>query len=71
MIQKILFILLSFFYFQPTYAQEIFDSLLTELNTKYPQEKIYIQTDKAFYNPGETVWLKAYLSLAQSLFKIG
>lgn len=61
MIQKILFILLSFFYFQPTYAQEIFDSLLTELNTKYPQEKIYIQTDKAFYNPGETVWLKAYL----------
>lgn len=42
-------------------AQQIFDSLLTELNTKYPQEKIYIHTDKSFYNPGETIWMKAYI----------
>ncbi|MFT3981604.1 MAG: hypothetical protein QM687_14110 [Ferruginibacter sp.] len=42
-------------------AQELYDSLLYELNSKYPQEKIYIHTDKTYYNPGETVWFKAYV----------
>ena len=27
----------------------------------YPQEKIYIDLDKPFYTPGETIWYKAYL----------
>ncbi len=38
-----------------------FDSLLTTLDAKYPQEKLYLQFDKASYNPGETIWFKAYL----------
>jgi hypothetical protein len=43
------------------YAQH-FDSLLNELDTKYPQEKVYLQFDRSYYNPGETVWFKAYLT---------
>ena len=27
----------------------------------YPQEKVYIQLDKSYYLPGETVWMKAYV----------
>lgn len=38
-----------------------FDSTLNILDTRYPQEKIYVHFDKNFYNPGETIWLKAYL----------
>ena len=42
-------------------AQQI-DSLLNILDSKYLQEKIYLQVDKAYYNAGETIWFKAYLS---------
>ncbi|MEO6548006.1 MAG: hypothetical protein ABIN94_08400, partial [Ferruginibacter sp.] len=38
------------------------DSLLNILDTKYPQEKIHVHFDKAYYNAGETIWFKAYLS---------
>jgi hypothetical protein len=38
-----------------------FDSLLNTLNTKYPQEKIHLHIDKSYYNPGETIWFKAYI----------
>ena len=42
-------------------AQQI-DSLVNILDSKYLQEKIYLQVDKAYYNAGETIWFKAYLS---------
>jgi hypothetical protein len=42
-------------------AQRI-DSLLDILDTKYPQEKIYLHLDKSYYNVGETIWFKAYLT---------
>jgi len=45
----------------PGYAQKHFDSVLNELDTKYPQEKLYLHFDRALYNPGETIWFKAYL----------
>jgi hypothetical protein len=45
-----------------TYAQEYFDSLLNISATKYPQEKIYLHYDKTYYNPGETIWFKAYIT---------
>jgi hypothetical protein len=32
----------------------------------YPQEKLYIHTDKSHYLPGETIWFKAYLTDASS-----
>ena len=41
-------------------AQRI-DSLLAILDQYYPQEKIYLQMDKSYYNAGETIWFKAYL----------
>ncbi len=33
---------------------------------EYPEEKAFIQTDKPFYLPGETIWFKAYLVEANS-----
>jgi len=42
------------------------DSLLKLLNqldaftTKYPQEKVYIQSDKPYYAIGDNIWIKAY-----------
>lgn len=43
-----------------TVAQRI-DSVLTEYSEHYPQEKIHVQFDRSAYNPGETIWFKAYL----------
>lgn len=42
-------------------AQHI-DSLLTILDENYPQEKIHLHMDKLNYNPGETLWFKAYIT---------
>ena len=33
----------------------------TKFHTQYPQQKIYLHTDKDKYISGETIWLKAYL----------
>ena len=56
----IILLILSFVYLNVLYAQRI-DSLLAIMETKYPQEKIHIQFDKLYYNPGETIWFKAYI----------
>jgi hypothetical protein len=61
MIKKITCLFLLAVACSPVFAQEYQDSLLTELKTKFPQEKIYVQTDKVFYNYGETLWFKAYI----------
>lgn len=37
------------------------DSLLELQRRADPQEKIYVHFDKNLYNPGETIWFKAYL----------
>ena len=29
--------------------------------TNFPQEKVYVQTDKPYYSAGEEIWFKAYL----------
>lgn len=58
--KKGLFFIILFFYGFSALAQQ-FDSLLHQLDTKFPQEKIYIQYDRPYYNPGETIWFKAYL----------
>ncbi len=42
-------------------AQRI-DSLLNILEENYPQEKIHLHMDKLYYNPGETIWFKAYIT---------
>lgn len=38
-----------------------FDTVLKKLNTEYRQEKLYLQFDRSVYNPGETIWFKAYV----------
>ena len=57
------FIVLTFLFivaFTSLRAQRL-DSLLNILDENYPQEKIHLHLDKAFYNPGETIWFKVYL----------
>ena len=46
--------------FTTLHAQHI-DSLLNILDENYPQEKIHLHMDKLNYNPGETLWFKAYI----------
>jgi hypothetical protein len=41
-------------------AQNI-DSLLVLQQQVDPQEKMFVHFDKNYYNPGETIWFKAYL----------
>ena len=41
-------------------AQKI-DSMMQVYADKFPQEKAYLQFDKRVYNPGETIWYKAYV----------
>jgi len=41
-------------------AQKI-DSMMQLYAEKFPQEKTYLQFDKQVYNPGETIWYKAYV----------
>lgn len=43
------------------WAQERIDSMINVYGENYPQEKVHIHFDKAVYNPGETIWFKAYL----------
>ncbi|HET9280059.1 MAG TPA: hypothetical protein VFN95_17815, partial [Flavitalea sp.] len=59
-----LFIL--FLFFQYSTKAQSFDSVLNKLDTEYPQEKLYVQFDKNFYSPGETIWFKAYLFAANA-----
>jgi hypothetical protein len=53
----ILFIIIA----QSIQAQHL-DSLLNKLDSAYPQEKVYLHFDRPYYNPGETIWFKAYLT---------
>jgi len=34
---------------------------LTDEIRQFPQEKVYLQTDKPYYSAGDTLWFKAYL----------
>lgn len=40
--------------------------LLFSLGASYAQERIFIQTDKPYYVPGDTVWLRAHLMEADT-----
>lgn len=39
------------------------DSALALLHNDYPQEKVFLQTDRSYYLSGETVWMKAWCTL--------
>nr|WP_068887457.1 hypothetical protein [Pedobacter panaciterrae] len=36
-------------------------SALQDFHNKLPEEKVYLHTDKPYYNIGDTIWFKAYL----------
>ncbi len=60
------FILWTFFLFNvAVHAQEMsndsIQNLFLEQLALYPQEKMYVQTDKPAYVSGETVWLRVHL----------
>lgn len=70
--KKIALLLISLFLSCFLYSQSPIitpDSLVARLNRQlvlYPQEKIYLHTDKPYYMAGENIWLRAYLADAQS-----
>jgi hypothetical protein len=39
------------------------DSALATFKNNFPQEKVFLQTDKTYYFPGETIWMKAWCAL--------
>ncbi|MBL7700286.1 MAG: hypothetical protein JNK79_19125 [Chitinophagaceae bacterium] len=45
-------------------ARAQYDTVLNTLDTRYPQEKLYLHFDRSFYNPGETIWFKVYIFAA-------
>lgn len=57
---RIVFLFIAVLLFSTSFAQK-YDSVLQTLDARYPQEKVYLHYDKSFYNPGETIWFKAYL----------
>lgn len=44
-------------------AQTLPDSALARFKNNYPQEKVFLQTDKSYYFPGESIWMKAWCAL--------
>lgn len=60
MLKKLTLLLLLLFVYCSVFSQKL-DSLIEVQQSADPQEKIYVQFDKNYYNPGETIWFKAYL----------
>jgi len=59
-ISALLISLLAFTYADLPFIQKLKHSLLI-YNIRYPEEKIYVSTDKTFYKPGETIWVSAFV----------
>lgn len=54
----------------PNTENEFIKSLKNKFSVFYkqaPQDRLYVQTDKSFYKPGETVWFTAYVRDEQTL----
>jgi hypothetical protein len=47
---------------QPENLSERIGNTLKKYTEQFPQEKIYIHTDRSYYLAGETIWMKAYLA---------
>ncbi len=70
-------ILLATFAFSSTgnkYANLVVNDFLKMLQEKYaklikqfPEDRVYVQFDKPFYKPGETIWFSAYVRNAENM----
>src|SRR5690606_35850481 len=38
---------------------------LETFQQKHPQERVYLQTDRAYYEAGDDIWFKAYVTVSQ------
>jgi hypothetical protein len=47
--------------FTPSVSERI-AAALKKFNEEFPQEKVYVHTDRPYYLAGETIWFKAYLT---------
>jgi hypothetical protein len=54
-------LLLSFIFFNYSFAQEELEKKLNSFNTILGQEKIYVQTDRTFYKLGQSIWFSVYV----------
>ena len=59
---KFLVVVTTFIFSTTISFSQQFDSTLNIISSNFPQEKIFIHFDKYIYKPGETIWLKAYLT---------
>jgi hypothetical protein len=51
----------SWLFISPSSSIQDITSKLEKYSSEFPQEKVYLHTDRAHYLPGETIWLKSYL----------
>ncbi len=57
-------------YYQDIIENDLIKSVkkkLTEFNTHAPEDRVYLQMDKPFYQPGDDIWLAAYVRDGLSL----
>jgi hypothetical protein len=66
MLPVLLLVSMAFVSFQADLVKRI-ESYLNTFRTQYAPEKVYMQTDKPYYAPGESIWLKGYVVDAATL----
>ncbi|MFL5752329.1 MAG: MG2 domain-containing protein [Bacteroidia bacterium] len=57
-------------YYQLTSENDLIRSIkqkLTGYNEQLPEDRVYVHFDKPFYQPGESIWLSAYIREGQNL----
>ena len=62
--KKIVFLLLVNLLSVSAYSSELFDSLQVKFDNQllqFPQEKVYVHTDRNCYMGGDTIWFRAYV----------
>ncbi len=62
--KKIVLLLLVSLLSVSAYSSELFDSLQVKFDNQllqYPQEKVYVHTDRNCYMGGDTIWFRAYV----------
>ena len=67
--RHILFFGFLFLVNQQVDAQKM-DSMMNLYRDNFPQEKVHVHFDKNYYNPGETIWFKAYILSGANLSDI-
>jgi hypothetical protein len=65
--KSVLFIIVSCIIYQSAITQEIsiFSKTLDAWRNDYPQEKVFLQTDKSYYNTGDIIWIKAWCATTE------